>query len=90
MQDNHAVRYLGAWYAPNGDWAHQYDLVKTELREQTDILVANRSHLSMKECRYLINRKLLPSVLHPLKVACLSVPQLKSLDKLTRAVFARR
>ena len=89
VQDDHAVRYLGAWYAPDGGWGHQYDLVKTKLREQTDILVANRSHLSMRECRYLINRKLLPSVLHPLKVACLSVSQLKSLDKLTRAAFAK-
>jgi ribonuclease HI len=83
------TRYLGAHYTVAGDWGHESTIITGKLKSLLDTMLASARSLTIREARYLINRKILPSILHATKVATLEPPILKYIDSKIRQAFCK-
>ena len=81
------VRYLGAHYQTDGGWEGECEILRNKLREKLDPLKTQAKGCSIAQVRYLINGVIMPSLLHPLKVAGLPGKALRAMDGQIRAAF---
>jgi ribonuclease HI len=78
------MRYLGAWFALDGSWTHQIQLLDTALRTTLTALTASAA--TAAQAMYAIRSVIIPRILFPLQVCNVSQQQLKKWDVAIRTV----